>query len=238
MIRHNVALALGIELGYHGMDNGDRNVKPQLETPLAAFSVDHASRVTGLSKSRLTRWDKEGFFSPEYLEERDRGKPYARVYSFTDLVGLRTLAILVDKHKIPIKELRATYPELAKQVQNPWANIQLSVWNKKVVWDLNSLPRDRHGQYVGSHIELNTVASEVAAKAKELRNRHRSLLGATEKHRYVAHNAEVVAGTRIPVRAIQSFIEAGYSDAEIMEEYPSLTEIDLKFIRSNYKRVA
>lgn len=85
-------------------------------TVLAAFSVEHASRVTGISKARLPRWDRLGFFSPESLDKEDRGNPYARVYSFSDLVGLRTLAILIDKHHLSIKELQATYPELAKRV--------------------------------------------------------------------------------------------------------------------------
>lgn len=210
----------------------------QANNVLAAFSIDHAARVTGISKSRLASWDKKGFFSPEYLDENDRGNAYARVYSFTDLVGLRTLAILVDEYRISIKELAATYPELAKHVQRPWNHTQLAVWQKKVVWDLTSLPRDRHGQYVGNHIELKSVAGEVAAKAEALRNRNKALLGTTEKHRYIARNAEVVAGTRIPVSTIQSFIDAGFSDTDIIQEYPTLTEDDLQYIRSNYTRAA
>lgn len=214
-------------------------MKPQPEKMLAAFSIDHAARVTGLSNARLTRWDKEGFFSPEYLDDADRGNPYARVYSFTDLVGLRTLAILVDRHKIPLRELRETYPELAKQVKHPWSEKELSVWKKKVVWkDSDNVPRDRHGQIVGKHIELRTIASEVAEKAEALRNRNKALHGTTERHRYIAHNAEVIAGTRIPVKAIHSFIDAGYSDRQIMDEYPSLTKADVQFIRSNHQRAA
>lgn len=207
-------------------------------TVLAAFSVDHAERVTGLSKSRLTRWDREGFFSPERVDESDRGNAYSRVYSFSDLVGLRTLAILIDKHRISMKELRATYPELAKRVQRPWSQTQLSVLNGKVIFDLDTAPRDRHGQFAGNHIALPTVASEVAAKAEELRVRRKELLGTTERHRYVAHNAEVLAGTRIPVAAVHSFIDAGYSDAQILAEYPSLTKIDVQFVRSNHKAAA
>jgi uncharacterized protein (DUF433 family) len=43
----------------------------------------------------------------------------------------------------------------------------------------------------------------------------------------VAHNAPVLAGTRIPVRAIKRFNEAGYSVAQILSEYPTLTESDV-----------
>ncbi|CDO35044.1 conserved hypothetical protein [Novosphingobium sp. KN65.2] len=207
-------------------------------TVLAAFSVEHASRVTGLSMARLTRWDREGFFSPEYADEEDRGNPYSRAYSFNDLVGLRTLAILTDTHHISLAELRKTYPELAKRVKRPWSEAQLAVWKRKVVWDLDTLPRDRHGQYLGRHIELPTIAEEVARKADGLRERKQDQLGVVERHRFVAHNAPVLAGTRIPVSAVESFIRAGYSDEAILVEYPTLTKFDVGSIRRNMKDAA
>ncbi len=79
-----------------GLGKGTKKATIPSPVVLQAFGVDHAARITGLSKSRLTRWDQERFFSPEYADESDRGNPYARVYSFIDLVGLRTLAILTD----------------------------------------------------------------------------------------------------------------------------------------------
>lgn len=214
------------------------SVMTQKGNVLSAFSVEHAARVTGISKARLTRWDRLGFFSPEHLDDNDRGNPFARVYSFSDLVGLRTLAILIDKYRISLKELQATYPELAKRVQRPWSETALSVLNGKVIYDLDGSPRDRHGQLAGNHIELPTVASEMAKKAEELRNRRKDLLGSTERHRHVAHNAEVLAGTRIPVKAILGFIDAGYADEAILEEYPSLSPLDIKFVRTTNRAAA
>lgn len=205
---------------------------------LFAFSADHAARITNLSKARLTRWDREGFFSPEHVDPDDRGNPYSRVYSFTDLVGLRTLAILADKHHISLGELRKTYPALAKKVKRPWVDTPLSVLNRKVVWNLSTLPRDRHGQIAGAHIELPTVATEIAEKADALRARSKDQIGATERHKFVAHNALVVAGTRIPVAAIQSFVRAGYDDAGIVKQYPSLEVFDVATVRRNMERAA
>lgn len=203
-----------------------------------AFSVEHAARVTGLSKARLTRWDKLGFFSPENADDDDRGNAYSRVYSFTDLVGLRALAVLTDEHGISVQELKKTAPELEKRSSRPWSEISLAVVKKKVVWDLDTMPRDRHGQLIGAFIPLETIATQVAERAERLRNRHKSLLGSTERHRFIAHNAEVLAGTRIPVKAVESFIDAGYSDKEILAEYPTLTKIDVQFVRSNHKVAA
>jgi uncharacterized protein (DUF433 family) len=38
----------------------------------------------------------------------------------------------------------------------------------------------------------------------------------------------VIAGTRIPVATIKRFAEDGYSVDQIRQEYPSLTEVDIK----------
>lgn len=203
-----------------------------------AFSVEHAARVTGLSKARLSRWDKLGFFSPENSDDDDRGNAFSRVYSFTDLVGLRVLAVLTDDHGISIKELKETASELEKRSTRPWAEISLAVVKKKVVFDLDKIPCDRHGQYIGKFVPLNKIASEVAKRAEELRNRKKALLGTAERHRFVAHNAAVLAGTRIPITSVKSFIDAGYSDKEILGEYPTLTKIDIQFVRSNHQVAA
>jgi uncharacterized protein (DUF433 family) len=198
---------------------------------ISAYSIDHAARVTGLSKTRLVRWDKLGFFSPEYLDENDRGNPYSRVYSFVDLVGLRTLAVLTEKYRIPQAELARAAAELKKRASRPWSEIPLAVVKKKVVFDLNTTPRDTDGQHILKHIPLTQIAQEVKNRAADLRNRNSALHGSTERHKYIAHNAIVLAGTRIPVKAIESFIKAGYSDDEILKEYPSLTKTDIQFVR-------
>lgn len=203
---------------------------------LAGFSVDHAARVTGLSKSRLTRWDKLGFFSPEYLDEEDRGNPYSRVYSFTDLVGLRTLAVLSDKYHVRLKDLKKAAAVLVKRVEHPWSDEPLGVLNRQVIFDLDKEPQNADGQLALKRFPLSSITGEVSAKVEKLRSRKKSLLGKSEQHKFVAHNALVLAGTRIPVAAVRSFVKAGYSNTEIIKEYPTLTPIDIDFVRK--KRAA
>ena len=210
----------------------------QPDNVLMAFSVDHAARVTKLSRSRLTRWDKLGFFSPEHADENDRGNPYARVYSFNDLVGLRTLAILTDKYGVQLSELKRAAPELEKRSKRPWSELALAVVKHKVVFDLDTAPRDADGQMIGRFIPLGPIASEVAEDANELRSRDKDKIGLIERRRFVAHNKPVVAGTRIPTAAIESFIEEGYSDAAIIAEYPSITRNDILAVRNHMKDAA
>ena len=210
----------------------------QTDNVLMAFSVDHAARVTKLSKSRLTRWDKLGFFSPEHADEDDRGNPYARVYSFNDLVGLRTLAILMNDYHVTLAELKKAAPELEKRATRPWSELALAVVKRKVVFDLDTAPRDSDGQLIGKFIPLGPVASEVAEKANELRSRDVAKIGLIEKRRFISHNRPVIAGTRIPAAAIESFIEEGYDDDEIIAEYPSINRDDIAAVRNHMKAAA
>jgi len=209
------------------------------DSVLAAFSVDHAARVTGLSKSRLTRWDKLGFFSPEYLDEDDRGNPYARVYSFSDLVGLRTLKILADKHKVPLVELRKAAVELERRSTRPWSEIPLAVLQKKVVFDLDLEPRNiTDGQYVLRHIRLGRIEEQVRESTEQLRYRDPSMSGRISRNKFILRNAPVLDGTRIPVAVVADFIDAGFDDTAIVEEYPTLTIRVIEAVRQLRKDAA
>lgn len=209
------------------------------DTVLSAFCVDHVSQITGLSKTRLARWDRLGFFSPEYSGDDERHYPYARVYSFVDLVGLRTLKILSDVHRVPLDELRKAARELKKRSDRPWSEIPLAVLKRRVVFDLDTNPRNvTDGQYALKHIPLQPIAQEIRERANRLRRRDESQIGHTEKHKFIQRNAEVISGTRIPVSAIDSFVQAGYSNNEILKEYPSLSVRDVKAIRQRAKSSA
>ena len=209
------------------------------ETVLSAFCVDHVAQITGLSKTRLARWDRLGFFPPEYIGDDDRRNPYARVYSFVDLVGLRTLKILSDVHRVPLEELRKAADELKKRSDRPWSEIPLAVLKRKVVFDLDSKPRNvTDGQYALKHISLQPIAQEIRERANRLRYRDDSKIGQTERRKFVQHNAEVISGTRIPVAAIEGFIKAGYSDHDILDEYPSLMLRDVEAARQRIKSAA
>ncbi|MBB4633134.1 DUF433 domain-containing protein [Sphingosinicella soli] len=209
-------------------------------TVLRAFSVDHAARITQISKSRLTRWDRLGFFSPELADEADRGNPYSRIYSFNDLVGLRTLAILTEKYRVPLNELRTAYELLKRHSGYPWSEIKLTVAKRKIViYDNQGRPVNvTDGQYSFQDIPLPEIAKDIADRAAALRNRDKAQIGVVERHKFIAHNAYVLAGTRIPVKAVESFINAGYTDDAIVEEYPSLTKFDVSTVRRNMKAAA
>jgi len=63
---------------------------------------------------------------------------------------------------------------------------------------------------------------------RSLRERDTTTVGRITRHRGTVNNRPVVAGTRIPVKSIQAFNKAGYSIDQIREQYPILTEEDIR----------
>jgi uncharacterized protein (DUF433 family) len=192
-----------------------------------AFNEDHVVRLTGLSKTQLRYWDRTGFFTPSYAET-DRRTPYGRLYSFRDLVGLRTLSILRHKHQVPLQHLRQVAKKLSHLKDALWTKTVLFVLKRRVVIaEDGKLKEPVSGQLVLS-VPLETVISDMSQASEKLRTRAPAQFGKIARNRYVAHNAPVVAGTRIPTRAISAFSEAGYTVAQIILEYPDLTVDDVK----------
>lgn len=194
-----------------------------------AFSEEHAEQLSGVSAAQLRRWDKLGFFVPSYADE-NRRMPYSRIYSFRDLVSLRVLNDLRNNHGCSLQHLREVAQKLAGLRQDGWGSTNLYVFNKRVVVDEPGARSRREvvsGQYVVD-IPLKVAISNTRRAVAALNKRGADEIGHVEQGRFLAHNAPVMAGTRVSVRAIKRFTEAGYSPAQIVKEYPNLTPKDVR----------
>jgi uncharacterized protein (DUF433 family) len=199
----------------------------EIDNVIAAFSAEQVVRLTGLTTRQLFYWDQTGFFRPKYASE-NRKLPYSRIYSFCDLVGLRTLSVLTNGHNVTMPQLKRVAERLSKYSTRPWAEIKLGVWKRKVQWiePETGLPAGVDDkQYL--MIEMFDIINEMKAEVDKARTRDQSEIGNIVHHRYVVHNQKVVAGTRIPTRAIINFHDAGYTPEQIINEYPTLTYADI-----------
>jgi DNA-binding transcriptional MerR regulator len=199
-------------------------------TELAAFTADHVCRMTGLSARQLRYWDKTEFFSPTLLDTHKR-RAFGRIYTFRDVVGLRTIAVLRNEHGIPLQELRRVGAWLKERHDAPWSSLRFALRGKTVVFidpDVGVAVEPRGaGQEVLS-ISLEPIANEMNRAADRLRQRQPDQIGQLSRNRYVVHNAWVVAGTRIPTSAIWNLREAGFSTKAIIQEYPRLKAQDIE----------
>lgn len=196
---------------------------------ISAFTAEQAERLTGLSSSQLRDWDTAGFFKPSYAAD-NRRSPYSRIYSFEDVVGLRVLSILRNVHKVSLKHLKEVARRLGHRSAQPWAELTLYVLNGEVHF---RNPEDGRVQgavsgQLAAPIPISSVVEDVRDRAEKLKARDQSTFGQVDRHRFVAHNEAVVAGTRIPISTIRSFFDAGYSIADILREYPSLKTSDVE----------
>lgn len=199
---------------------------------ISAFSEDQVERLTGLSKGQLRYWDNTGFFRPAFGIE-NRRVALSRIYSFRDIAALRVLFVLRNQYMVPLQHLRKVADELAHLEDDKWTATTLYVVNKKVAFDEpdTQVPREVvSGQYVHP-FHLRPVVEDTREAVRRLGMRQEGDFGRVEQKRNVSHNLPVVAGTRIPVRAIKNYIEDGFTDAQIITEYPSLTEADIDAVK-------
>lgn len=199
-------------------------------TVIAAFSEEHAQRLTGITQSQLRYWDRSKFFLPSF-PGGDWSSSFGRVYSFRDIVALRVLNVLRNQYQVPLQHLRVVSEKLAHLADKKWTGVKLYVLQKKVIWEEPGTDKPQEivsGQYVVPSITLDFVVSDTKeAIQKALNARREEQLGQVEKSRFVNHNDAVISGTRIRVSAIKRFSDAGYSVDQILKEYPDLTQKDI-----------
>lgn len=199
---------------------------------IGAFTEEQAARLARLSVRQLRYWDRTGFFTPDVVGS-EAGVPGARIYSLRNIVGLRVLGTLRRDFGISLQHLRKVAAKLEGMDQSLWSRLTLYVRGREVC-----TPNGEGGftsivseQDTLPDLPLPRVAQDVEAEVVAMRHRPSSTIGRIERHRNVARNNEVFAGTRIPVDAVREFIEAGFSDEDILAEYPTLRSDDIKAAR-------
>lgn len=192
---------------------------------LTAFTEEHVLRLTGLSSARLRYWRRTGFFTPSAPEAA-----FGRFYSFPDVVALKTLRLLRDRHEVPLQHLRQVAAKLPHLGQHVWHRCTIYLLGRRVVLKEpgSTVPEEVvAGQYTLA-IPLRRVADEARRDTKRLMERRRRQIGKVEVVRGVVGQAPILAGTRIPVAAIRNFADAGFSPEQIIREYPDLTVEDVR----------
>lgn len=196
--------------------------------PLLAFTGLQVQHLTGLSQRVLRYWEDTNVFRATYVDSRPR-RPYRRIYTFRDLVSLRTLALL--RKRVPLNELRRAGKYLAERFEAPWAELRFGVVGRKVVFpdpntgEWTSATEDKQGFFP---VMVDEIARVTESDASVLKERRVDQIGKIVRHRHVSHNSWVLDGTRIPTSAVWHFHEAGYDIEGIIREYPDLHVADVE----------
>ncbi len=205
------------------------------------FSVEQVCQLTGLTPGRLSYWKNTGFFSPQYGPDPETGIRTA-FYTFRDVVGLRTLA-LMRQRGVTLQGLRKIGEYLHRSYETPWSSLRFYVGGKErpagkqrvagkqpyfVDPATGQLTTHRPEGQRAFRVDMEEIAHGVRNDARSLQARKSEDIGRVDQRRNVAHNAPVIAGTRVPTAAIFAFSEEGYNTAAILKEYPGLTADDIE----------
>jgi DNA-binding transcriptional MerR regulator len=199
---------------------------------ISGFSIEATAEMTGLTIGQLKLWDKTKFFQPSFADE-NRRLAYSRVYSFHDLASLQVLKTLRIDLGVSMQHLRDVKTKLAELPESSWTNTILYVVKKRVVFgDISGRKREIvGGQYIVD-IPLEVIRRSMQNEVERVRKRGSADYGKSQRTKFVARNQRVIAGTRVSIKAIRTYIEDGFSNEDILSEYPTLSEQDIKAVRN------
>lgn len=203
-----------------------------MTTVTRAFTLDQAAKLGRVSTRQASYWAKEGILVPSILYDRER-RPMRYLYSFADVVGLRTIGILRNKYQVSLQSIRRAASVLQGHANRPWSELRLWIRGKELFFqdpatlDLVSATPAKQRTI---EIEIQPIATTVEREANKLWQRKPDDIGKTEQRRNVLHNQPVVKGTRIPVSSIVNLANDGYDVEQIVRAYPSLTKDDVRAI--------
>jgi uncharacterized protein (DUF433 family) len=83
-------------------------------------------------------------------------------------------------------------------------------------------------------IVLSDVLDDLARRVASARARCRADIGRIDSAKSILGGTPVLAGTRVPVRAMEAFIADGFSINDILREYPSLTPAEIEAVARRY----
>ncbi|MBU2992425.1 DUF433 domain-containing protein [Octadecabacter sp. 1_MG-2023] len=195
---------------------------------ISAFSDEQTARLVGLSVAQLRNWDRTGFFVPSLAAE-NRRSAFSRVYTFADLLSLQVLKTLRKDMGCSLQHLRDVKIKLKQLPDAGWSQSTLYVLGKRVVFkdpDNDEFYEPVDNQKVFK-IPLHVVRSDMKSAVRGLWKRNDDDVGKVANTRRVVHNKAVFSGTRITVQSVIDFWEAGYSEDQILAEFPTLSMADV-----------
>lgn len=200
---------------------------------LGAFSEEQVSLLTGLSRGQLRSWNRRGFIRPEFKVGDNPRRPFTYIYSFKDLLKLRVLNQLRNVHSVPMKELERVERVLAHMGEDKWTSQRLWVSNRRVVFEEPESHRKREiasRQFV-AEIVLEIVVTDARKDIARLNKRGPKEAGQIVKKRQLHSSDPVFKGTRIPVAAVVGYLDAGFSQRQIIKRLPDLRPEDIAAAR-------
>jgi len=186
------------------------------------------ARLSSVTERRLDYWEKTGLLHST-VDEGLTGNRRTRLYGFQDAMTAMVLASL--REQVSLQHVRQIVDHL-RRLKYGVTEVEFALVGKQVYFQTPD--GDWGGIKDPGQIVLHQVLDLRPLRSAVLNagRRNEQDRGRIERRRGVHGSKPVIAGTRIPVRAVQAYLAAGRSDDEILAAYPSLTVEDLETVRT------
>jgi len=186
------------------------------------------ARLAAVSERRLDYWENTGLLHST-VEAGLTGNRRTRLYAFQEAMTAMVLASL--REQVSLQHIRQIVEHL-RRIDYGVTEVEFALVGKQVYFqtpDGNWGGIKDPGQIVLHQVlDLRPLRAAVLSAGE----RNATERGSIERRRGVHGSKPVIAGTRIPVRAVRAYLDAGRSDEDIFAAYPSLTVEDLELVRT------
>lgn len=198
-----------------------------------AVSDQRARKLARISMRQLRYWEQTGLVRPSVKRALSSGRT-VRLYTSGDLLELLVAAELRRRPGISLQHIRRIVAYLRQQdYRAPLRELRFATCGRDIYFQRPD------GSWSGDPLPDQVVFSQalaldvVRARIESARGRDPESIGKVSRRRGVQGGRPVIAGTRIPVDAIQRYLQAGYDAQAIIGEYPSLTPADIEVARQH-----
>ncbi|WP_377322770.1 DUF433 domain-containing protein [Pimelobacter simplex] len=188
---------------------------------------DTVARLAGVSERRIDYWEKTELVAPT-VEVALTASRTTRLYDFRAAMTIMVLASL--REHVSLQHVRQIVAHL-KMLEFSVPEVKFALAGERVHFQLAD------GTWSGIDDPGQVVLHEVL-DLQPLRSRllssHRpaEAQGQVERRRGVRGSKPVIAGTRVPISAVRSYLDDGAEEDEILAAYPSLTSADVAAVRT------
>ena len=190
---------------------------------------DRAARLAGVSIRQVRYWEKARLVHPS-ISRQLSPRNTVRLFGFTDLLQLLVVAELRDR--LPLQHIRRVVGHLrGRGYEEPLRQLVFATVGKELYF------QHPDGTWEGGLAPDQVVFHEVIEleplrrRIDGVRQRPADTVGEVERARGRLGSKEVFAGTRIPVATVQAYLSRGFSDTDVLREYPDLTSADVETAR-------
>ncbi len=204
---------------------------PAMPDDELAVTEARAAKMVGFSVRRLRAWASRNIVGPA-VERRLSERNTVRLYRFQDLVELHVAKALLDQRRSPQQIRKVVHHLRERNYEAPLRQLVFAVQGDRIYFQHpdGTWEADRAPDQIVLHSVLDLEAIRALVRKAVAPDRRRQA-GKVVQRRGVVGGKPVFEGTRIPVAAIEPYLQRGLPDERILKAFPLLTEADIEAAR-------